>query len=109
MSILNINTNVDPTTTELQAKARIEIAEESQRLLENMTRVYNDLMSKTWKNQDGLTPQEVMDALGTDAYSLFELGTLVSTTILTVEPEAELIPKPDVTVTPGVDGSVTIS
>ncbi len=69
--------------------------------------VYSDIAKRVWDNQQGLTPQEVMDALGTNAADLFQLSALLVTTVNTAKPGTLDGEQPyEFTINP--DGTVTV-
>ena len=57
------------------------VSGESQ-LLANFRALYNDV----WRNADGLTPQQVCDALGTRAGSLFVIAGTMSNALYQIDP-----------------------
>lgn len=61
-----------------------------------------------FSNPDGLTPQEVFDALGTDAVKFLTLSTQMLAVIRAVDP-SYTPPVVAQTLTPNQDGTVTVS
>lgn len=67
-------------------------------------RCYNTI----WSNSNGLTPQEVCDALGTDAGNLFTLAGSLQAVVNAAQPGA-LPQAPLKAVTINSDGTVTLA
>jgi len=69
-----------------------------------------DIYDRLWKSQE-YTPQAVLDALGTDATQLFQLGAVNVGAILTIKPDAltEEQYKPPFVCTFNPDGTVTVT
>lgn len=71
-------------------------------VVRNFKQVYNIV----WFSKD-LTPQDVMDALGTDAAQLFQIASIMRTAANTISPNSiELLPLKPITL--NKDGTVTI-
>lgn len=68
---------------------------------------YNYLQSIIWDNPNGLTPQQVMDALGTDAGQVLTIAAAARTFINSLSANAVVGPPLEYTI--NVDGTVTIS
>lgn len=90
-TILDQDIQVDANAQLVIAKERVKkyIHENSKRFFDSMIRNYNDQMKTFWKNDNGLTPQQVSDALGVRAASLFILGGQLRTFILSINPAVE--------------------
>jgi len=69
----------------------------------NFTRIFQ----MVWNNRNGLTPQQVCDALGTDAGALFTLAGGLQAVINTAKPDSLTLTPPK-SVSIGSDGNVTI-
>lgn len=71
---------------------------------------YTSMLQDFWKDPTGLTPQQVSDALGTDAADLFHFVGNLRTFILAVNPSANIpVPSSFGTWTINGDGTVTIN
>lgn len=108
MSILNRETQVVKTKEQIKEEVANQIARESQEFYETLVRRYNDVMQKFWKHNK-LTPQEICDALGTDAESLFDSGSQLATFILTIKPTETRLKLPEFVSVHNADGTVTIT
>ena len=108
MSILTRQTQTERTKDQIKADVANTIAKESQEFYETLVRRYNDVMNKFWNHQK-LTPQEICDALGTDAKSLFDNGTQLATMILTIKPTEDRLKLPEFESVKNSDGSVVIT
>jgi hypothetical protein len=101
-----INTPSTLTTAQKQAKAKATINGGVNALYRQMLTTYNSAMESVWANADGLTPQEVFNAFGTNGGELVRLATLLKTTINTATPNT--IPDSSVSLTVNNDGTVTV-
>lgn len=108
MSLLTTEIVIERTKEDIKKHAKINLARETKDVYESLVRKYNDIMNRFWENHE-LTPQEVSDALGTDAYSLFLYGNAMSTLIMTVNPSETRLKVPKNAFTINQDGTVTIS
>ena len=95
------------TTEEKKQKTRDRLVRSMESLYGNMRAVYEQNFRAVWSNPDGLTPQEVMDAFGTDAVEFFSGGVGLYRYLDTVVPGGINLPAPS-EVTPHGDGTVTI-
>jgi len=95
-------------TAAMQAKAAMQITNKATLFFQSSVNTYNGLMVDFWNSTYGLTPQQVSDALGTKAASLFELGLLLKACITGANPSAVLT-EPALPFTINQDGTVTIS
>ena len=109
MSLIENGQNVGQEKTLEQkkeiAKRRIErkVFETYQGLIES----YASIRQMVWDNPQGLTPQEVLDALGTSGAELFQLSGLLVNTVNTAQPDTLSGDQPyEFTVNP--DGSVVV-
>jgi hypothetical protein len=74
----------------------------------NMTvNSFNRVFSMVWNNPSGLTPQQVMEGLGTSAGQLFSIMAAMQTAINTIQPGTLAQTAPN-QVTINSDGTVTI-
>lgn len=66
-------------------------------------------MKLLWDTPEGITPQDVIDALGTDAAEAFALSASLATLIESIDAD-QVVSVPDgVTFTANPDGTVTLS
>ncbi len=76
----------DAPLAERQARASARLSQRmvggEAQLLANFRALYNDV----WHNVDGLTPQQVCDALGTRAGSLFVIAGTMSNALYQIDP-----------------------
>ena len=63
------------------------IRQNSKQLLHNIKHRYETLFNSVWNNSLGLTPQEVLDSIGGDAYELFVYSDMVKQWISRVDPD----------------------
>ena len=72
-----------------------------------MTTTYKTIRQVVWSNAQGLTPQEVFDALGSSGAELFQLSSLLVQTVNAAQPGTLDPTQPfDFTINP--DGTVTV-
>lgn len=109
MSILKTPTN--PTKESNQRKVAEQILELAAHTHRQTVSQQNDGISILWNNYMGLTPQEVCDALGTDAAKIFRMHSLLTTYLVAVAEvdgiSAE-VSVPTNAFTANSDGTVTI-
>lgn len=79
-----------------------KLSQQSLSLINSFTQMH----SMVWHNKY-LTPQEMMDALGTDAHQLFQVAAAVKTLVNTFSPGAITL-GPEKTLVFNDDGTVTI-
>ena len=106
MSILNPTTEL--TTAQKQNRAAQAIQSQAANLFANMGRTYEQISNIVFNNPQGLTPQEVLDALGTNAAELLSLSDLLVQTVNAAAP-GTITPGYPVTLTANPDGTVTVS
>ena len=96
------------TTVIKQAETAAAIRGQISALYDSMKVIYEQTMGMVWNNQQGLSPQEVLDAFGGRGWELFTLGGLLKYTINTVKPgtASEMPSYYDVVFNP--DGTVSI-
>lgn len=97
----------EKTLAEKQAAAKAWITNASAATLNQLVAGIESIFEFLWNNRDGLSPQEVCDALGTDAASLFILFGTMKATINSVKPGALTLSAP-FEFTINEDGTVTI-
>lgn len=74
-----------PAKSVIQAQLKSQLLVQMQMSFRRLSLDFEDLFTKVWENQD-LTPQEVMDAFGTDAVQLFILAQATETYLNTILP-----------------------
>lgn len=75
-----------PTTQDLQVRAKLKVTRVVDAANLQLYRSYNVAMDTVWRNPDGLTPQQVLDAFGTDAAELFTFAATARNTVNTATP-----------------------
>lgn len=106
MSLINVNAPA-VTTAEKQSAAAVEIKGVCSQMLNLNTNSFTRIFNIVWNNRNGLTPQQVCDALATDAGSLFALAGGLQAVINTAQ-AGSLTLTPPKAVTVNSDGTVTI-
>lgn len=110
MSIIQEGANAGQQELTLEQKkerTKIRIARKSYETFQGLVGTYVELKQTVWENPQGLTPQQVFDALGTNGGELFSLSTLLVTTVNTVIPGTLTDTHPyEFTINP--DGTVTV-
>lgn len=112
MSLINTQSNTQPTLQDLQAQFKAEITEELTRLFQGLNGTTVSIFNRIWKGsgvigQSSLTPQQSLDAFGTDAASLFQLFALVQNLLNTAVPNTmNLVPPFQYTIND--DGTVVV-
>jgi len=95
------------TLAEKQTRVKKQISRKTFETLQGLIGSYNDIRQMVWNNRQGLTPQEVFDALGTNGAELFQLSGLLVTTVNTAKPDTLDAAQPyEFTINP--DGTVTV-
>lgn len=109
MPILEKPTPQQPTLEQKQKAVEIRIKKQSVDMLQNIKQIHQQMMQIVWQNKQGLTPQQVMDAFGSDAAELFQLSNALLTMLKTVKPDDEYgNTKAPYDYTINEDGTVTI-
>lgn len=75
--------------------------------VQNVT-VFNDVYNELWSEKDGITPQDRLNALGTDAAELFNIALAFGQAINSIHPDSVPL-QPKMPVTVHEDGTVTIN
>ncbi len=88
MPIVNIPATGTLSTADAQAKAKKKIVGANTFAYQQNLRAYQTGMDNFWRNADGLTPQQVADAFGTDAASLFQNAAAVAGLVNGIAPGA---------------------
>ena len=94
MSLLD-NNNQELTKEQKKERAVQNLRSNTSVLFMRMIQTYEQGMRTVWNNQQGLTPQEVMDGLGTDAAEAVNLRQLLKQTIQQAKPDQELSQRPE--------------
>jgi hypothetical protein len=107
MSLVTKQIVVERTKEQIQKEVSVNLVREIQGTYEMLVRKYNDIMNRFWKHPK-LSPQEVSDALGTDAVSLFQYGGALSTLIMSINPTEKRLSVPVNKFKVNQDGTVDI-
>jgi len=108
MSIINTDQERTPPTTEQkQQQTVLRIQRQATHLFSQMGQTYEGIKQSVWGNQQGLTPQEVFDALGTNGAELFQLSALLVQAVNAAKPDT-LDPAQPYEFTINEDGTVTV-
>ena len=110
MSIIDQGEN--PGTQELtleqkQERLKKQVARKSYETFQAMVGNYSEIKRMMWQNQQGLTPQQAFDALGTNAAELFQLSSVLVQAVNSVKPNT-LDPAQPYEFTVNEDGTVTV-
>lgn len=116
MSIINnpaapVNTQA-PTLEQKQTQCKLMLARTAQQNYTMLVRLQKEGIAKVWDNPNGLTPQEVCDAAGTDAAQLFTVHGLLTECLIAIATASGIAPDialPTKAFTKNVDGTVTVS
>lgn len=96
------------TTEDKQALIKIQIRATLDGAIRNNSGMFTNLM-KMFFQTSGLTPQQVCDALGSDAASILQAGHLLAQAVNILKPGTLSLDFPNgLEVTPNQDGTVTI-
>jgi hypothetical protein len=87
MAILDGPENPTPTTEQKQTRVRNRVKRMSTDLLTRIKSQHQEIMQAVWNNPAGLTPQQVMDAFGSEAAELFQLSDQLLTMLGNVKPD----------------------
>ena len=99
--------NAQRSKAELQTFIKNKIQGSINHLYSQMVSTLRGNLALVWQNSDGLSPQEVFDAFGTDAVELLRLSSIVKNAINAATPN--VIDDIPATLTPNEDGTVTVS
>lgn len=94
MSLLD-NTRQELTKEQKQQRTADNLRSNSAAVFQRMVQTYEQGMRTVWRNQQGLTPQEVLDSLGVDAAEALRLSRVLKQAILQANPEQKLTSVPD--------------
>lgn len=95
-----------PPKEALQSVLKNGLTESVNNLFEQMKLTFADGMRMVWANPDGLTPQEVFDAFGTDAAELVRLAQILKDAVNKAVPGTFPTTAPDFTI--NKDGTITV-
>jgi hypothetical protein len=95
------------TTEQIQQKTALDMKNKTNLLYISLRQSYVQIFNNFWNHPD-LTPQQVSDALGTDAVYLFQLGGQLVDLLNTVKADT-ITQGPPLPYTINQDGTVTIS
>jgi len=90
-----------------QTRAKNRIKNAAKNIYETVKNKHDQLWNVVWDNPAGLTPQEVIDAFGTDAKELFTYSQSLQT-LLSEANENYVVKVTPNLVTINTDGSVTV-
>ena len=111
MSILT-NTNISQLTTEQkQAAVASSIKRTAVVNYQQLVRIQKEGIRTVWNNPYGLTPQQVCDALGTDAVKVFDIHGVLTDAIVQIADRDGVTPDvalPKKNFTRNQDGTVTV-
>ena len=86
MSILDKNLNDSrPPAAE---RAALDLLRMTKQTFELMSSSFNRGSQQFWNNNDGATPQEIADVLGTDAAEMFQLHAKLGQLLGEIKPES---------------------
>jgi hypothetical protein len=111
MALLEPAPNQPLTLEQKQNIAKNSIVNISRDIFNYCSRLQKDGIKAVWKNPHGLTPQEVIDALGTDAVKVFAMHAALTQLIVGVaqldgvQPNISL---PTFAFTKHQDGTITV-
>ena len=77
----------EPTTQQKQQMIAQRIQREATQLFTSMTRTYQTIAQLVFANQQGLTPQQVLDAVGPSGAELLTLAGVLVQTVNTAVPD----------------------
>ncbi len=106
MSLIG-STPLVPTTEVIQAQLVLQLQAQMNLSFQRLSRDFTNMFSQVWANNDGLTPQQVMDAFGANASQLFLLAGATETYLNTIVP-GTITQSPPYAFTINQDGTVTI-
>lgn len=110
MNLLNPDQH-EPTKEDDKLRIANRIKENIQITYQELINTQNSGIEILWKNNRELTPQEICDALGTDAAQIFKLHGILTRAIVDIATESGISPDirtPDNAFTVNVDGTVTV-
>ncbi len=91
----------------LQLRLKTNVQAQIQKLFMDMNSTFVSCFNNIWENPDGMTPQQAIDAFGTDGVELFRLAWILQVAVNDAKPDT-LLQSPPVMVTKNQDGTVTI-
>ena len=98
---------IEKTLEEKQAAAKAQILARVSQSVGMIQNQFTAMFASVWMNPE-LTPQQVFDAMGTDAASLFQLAGLTQNFLNTLKPGL-CVQQPPVAYTINQDGTVTVA
>lgn len=110
MSLLNPQTT-EPTITQKQDRVAQRIRQVASQNYAQLVRMQKEGIQIVWHNPQGLTPQQVCDAIGADAAKSFELHGKLTEAVIDIATVGGVIPDielPTNAFTRNPDGSVTV-
>ena len=103
----DINSRPELTIEQKQQRAARRIKQMATELFSGMGDTYQGIREIVWQNPQGLTPQQVFDALGTEGAELFQLSSLLVQTVNAAKPDT-LDGSQPYNFTVNDDGTVTV-
>jgi len=111
MPILEKKVDQEPTLEQKKELIAKRLVKQVQDVYNNLRQSYQDIYRMVWENPRELTPQQVLDGLGSEAAELFQLAGILLQTLETANPgSTDDLPKSDPSrYTINDDGTVTIN
>lgn len=107
MSLIERTVRQEPTKEEKLVRVGKRIKNMSKRLNDDIAKKHSNMFNIVWHNGAGLTPQEVLTEIGTDAGELFSYSTSIQTLLAGADPDYVVLETPNEYVING-DGTVTV-
>jgi len=101
------NTPIEPTKEQKLNETKSTIKNISKNMFETIVKRHQFVWDMIWDNSRGLTPQEVVDAFGSDAYELFVFSLNIQTLLAQANINYSFMSTPNEFVI-NPDGTVTI-
>lgn len=110
MSIIGQHRNkIELSKAEKQQRTRKRLIQGVNSVYQQMTSTLEFGFNAVYGNNQGLTPQEVFDAFGTDAVEMLRLSAILQETLIEAHPEIEAkMPSHPYELIPNEDGTVTV-
>lgn len=106
MPILNIETSADDKER-FKRELKDTIDRRLTETFKSVISTYNSIFGMIWQNENGLTPQECFDGLGTDALKLMQVAGAFKQVVNSIKPGAISVSSP-IQVSPNADGTITV-
>lgn len=102
-----IGSEVEKSLDVLKSEARSQIQALMNVSFDRLVRDFGTLFQQVWNNQNGLTPQQIFDAFGTDAVQLFVIAGTIQDAVNHIQPST-LNGTPPLPYVIHQDGTVTV-